>query len=884
MSARGSEVVSMILAAGKSSRMQAEGRAKVCFPLRGKPVIVHALEAYHRAGITRHVVVVGHHAEEVMRTISAGEQGLVLYAFQAQALGTGHAAQCGARLLQHLNYDGAVLVVMGDKVIRPGAVERLMRVFFDQKADLAFMLAEKEVEPDAGRVIFAPDGRPLASIERFDSGRSRLLALYFANTENGGVIPADRALAWAGEFIGPEPKMKLALGELYTELKAGSALDRERLTRHFTPEDRLIRLPNGRKMTGAEVEKSRFVNLSVYLFKASALYYALSHLSRDNAQHEEYLTDTVTILANSGHHKVIAEQVASDDEVLAFNTPAELQRIEQIYSSNDTERQPVSPVGAHPAPDTASQWLEALGKRDVGLLRRLTDIYGPQYSGLAEKIALLEKALHLFQSRFGEGPVLVARAPARVNLMGRHIDHQGGICNPAAIDQELFLVARPRLDRMLRLVNADEALYPAVQIDLEKVVQEMADKSWHDFSRTLPRLPLTAGDGLRQPGHWAYYITGAYLRLQKRFPEQRLHGMDIAVSASVWPAAGLSSSGALVVATMEAIVAANRLPVTREELVSLGEEAEWLVGTRGGAGDHAAILFAHSGEVTPVQFYPFTRAPAIPWPEEAALLIVHSGRKAEKSAEAKHLFNQRVACYRFGLALLLKNHPELSTDVQHLRDLQPERLHMGLLQIYRLLLTLPENMAGSEIARCIPVEWDALMPSTPSPETMLFPIRGTVLYGLAECARSRQFASLLQAHDLARIGRLMYISHNGDRLAVYRDEGIAPFRSHYDDKRLQDLIALAEQGVPAADLALQPGTYGCSTADIDLLVDLARPVEGVYGAQLAGAGLGGSVMILLSPEAIDRCLRRLRIQFFEPRGIEMRAHVCRFVKGSQVLG
>ena len=36
-----------------------------------------------------------------------------------------------------------------------------------------------------------------------------------------------------------------------------------------------------------------------------------------------------------------------------------------------------------------------------------------------------------------------------------------------------------------------------------------------------------------------------------------------------------------------------------------------------------------------------------------------------------------------------------------------------------------------------------------------------------------------------------------------------------------------------AQLYLQPGSYGCSTPDIDRMVDLACSVEGVVGAQIA---------------------------------------------------
>ena len=36
------------------------------------------------------------------------------------------------------------------------------------------------------------------------------------------------------------------------------------------------------------------------------------------------------------------------------------------------------------------------------------------------------------------------RSPGRINLMGRHIDHQGGTVNVMAVNREIIMVAAPR--------------------------------------------------------------------------------------------------------------------------------------------------------------------------------------------------------------------------------------------------------------------------------------------------------------------------------------------------------------------------------------------------------------------------------------------------------
>ena len=73
--------------------------------------------------------------------------------------------------------------------------------------------------------------------------------------------------------------------------------------------------------TPDEVDATSVVNVSVYLLKASALEYALARLSRNNAKHEEYLSDIVNILVQGGYG-VRALLVSDPRQVLGYNNPA----------------------------------------------------------------------------------------------------------------------------------------------------------------------------------------------------------------------------------------------------------------------------------------------------------------------------------------------------------------------------------------------------------------------------------------------------------------------------------------------------------------------------------------------------------------------------------
>ena len=56
--------------------------------------------------------------------------------------------------------------------------------------------------------------------------------------------------------------------------------------------------------------------------------------------------------------------------------------------------------------------------------------------------------------------------------------------------------------------------------------------------------------------------------------------------------------------------------------------------------------------------------------------------------------------------------------------------------------------------------------------------------------------------------------------------------------------------IERAQLVWQPGRYACSLPMIERMVDAATATEGVAGAQLAGAGLGGCLMVLVRREAV----------------------------------
>jgi hypothetical protein len=226
-----------------------------------------------------------------------------------------------------------------------------------------------------------------------------------------------------------------------------------------------------------------------------------------------------------------------------------------------------------------------------------------------------------------------------------------------------------------------------------------------------------------------------------------------------------------------------------------------------------------------------------------------------------------------------------------LADLNVERL--SLRQIYQLLAHLPQTISPQELAKCYGDKVRATAHSffgTDDLEKLTFdvPLRGAAMYGLARADRGLIQDQLLAAGDeasLQEFGRLLSIAHDGDRL-FQRDEKIGqmvPYHGHRErltDAAMNELILRgAKPGDFGAQLRYQPGFYGASIRELDLIVDLAGEVQGVLGAGLMGAGGGGIVEIVARAEAevTETIESSLASQYYEPRGWLMQIEPWRSV-------
>ncbi|MBC8184126.1 hypothetical protein H8E88_23790 [candidate division KSB1 bacterium] len=456
--------------------------------------------------------------------------------------------------------------------------------------------------------------------------------------------------------------------------------------------------------------------------------------------------------------------------------------------------------------------------------------------------------------------------------MGRHIEHRGGYVNVMAVNKELLMAVAPRENEQVRLRNLNEIEFPERSFRIPELIEDFVSGDWVDFITSNNVQQMLK----KKQGDWSFYVRAPLLRLLFDKEATQLKGMDCVVTGDIPIGSGLSSSSALVVGSALASCFLNNIKMNQSEFIELCSVSEWFVGSRGGGADHAAIFTGVQAHFLKIGFFPFHIAQKVKFPNDLKIVIANSGARAIKSAGAKDIFNQRIACYEFA-QMLLKQLWEPAKDMKQLRDILPEKLRVKDSDIYSALKLLPENIDRENLRKIIAEKDTELLELNFGTHRDLgeYRLRDVVLFGIGECIRSNKFANLFSKGDFEGVKQLIKTSHNGDRLyALDEKEQLVPTNNRYDDSLLDSLVS------ENAQLEKQPGRYACSTEAIDSIVDIANGVEGVIGAQLAGAGLGGCTTILLKKNSLNELFNHLKNKFYLKRKLDFDVHVCSPVAGA----
>jgi galactokinase len=77
--------------------------------------------------------------------------------------------------------------------------------------------------------------------------------------------------------------------------------------------------------------------------------------------------------------------------------------------------------------------------------------------------------------------------------------------------------------------------------------------------------------------------------------------------------------------------------------------------------------------------------------------------------------------------------------------------------------------------------------------------------------------------------------------------------------------------------------YEVSCRELDIMVEAAQRIVGVYGSRMTGAGFGGCTVSLVADSAVEEFLEQVPREYHARTGIEPIVYVCSSEDGSQVL-
>jgi len=246
-----------------------------------------------------------------------------------------------------------------------------------------------------------------------------------------------------------------------------------------------------------------------------------------------------------------------------------------------------------------------------------------------------------FRKIYRRQPEWIGRAPGRVNLLGEHVDYNGGPVLPAAIDRAVYLAASASEDGLVHLHALD--LNDSTTFRLDSL----------DARVDINGKPLP---------NWAKYPAGVAWALCEA--GLGLSGMQAVYTSDVPIGAGLSSSAAVEVGFAALWQALGDWEVDRLTLAKICQRAEnAYVGVSCGLMDQFASACGVEGHALYFDTRSLEWEPA-PLPPDTAIVIADSGVRRSLANSA---YNERRAACEMAVEILQTKLPQMQT----LRDISP---------------------------------------------------------------------------------------------------------------------------------------------------------------------------------------------------------------------
>jgi galactokinase len=227
-------------------------------------------------------------------------------------------------------------------------------------------------------------------------------------------------------------------------------------------------------------------------------------------------------------------------------------------------------------------------------------------------------------------------SPGRVNLIGEHIDYNGGLVMPCAITFGTYLLIAPNTDNVFRFksLNFTETTEISIQTDYTKTGDE-----WYNY-------PL---------GVIAHFTRG----------NKSLQGLDMLFYGDIPIGSGLSSSASIEVVTAFALNELFNSGYSKLDLVKLSKSVENnFIGVNSGIMDQFAVAFGEKNKALMLNCDTLEYQAVDSNLGDHVLAIINTN-KPRKLAESK--YNERVQECAIALQAL-----QQELDITHLCDIDTD--------------------------------------------------------------------------------------------------------------------------------------------------------------------------------------------------------------------
>jgi galactokinase len=288
--------------------------------------------------------------------------------------------------------------------------------------------------------------------------------------------------------------------------------------------------------------------------------------------------------------------------------------------------------------------------------------------------SMAERTAELFVKCFGHPPRWIVAAPGRVNLIGEHTDYNDGFVLPMAIER-YTVIAGGRMTRRVAvfhsLTTGDTAEFPV-------------------------RGPITPGTPV-----WSNYVRGVAAGFQQF--GRPIPGIEAAIDSDVPFGAGVSSSGALEVATaslMELACQQKLEPLEKARLCQHAEHA--FAGVPCGIMDQFTSIMARKDHALLLDCRSLT-ALHVPLADPSVTVLVINTQVRRRVGEREYAL-RRGQCERVAAKMGVKALRDAT-----LSQLEAARSHLDTVEYRRARHVITENQRALDTARALEQrDWPAV--------------------------------------------------------------------------------------------------------------------------------------------------------------------------------